>query len=146
MSVSRPEPWLDKALDLFSDLLERIGNGSDSPMALWIELHLALEDAYREVPINEGLIRRIYDYAAWCMRQPESESADTDLSTAVAVAFIENLPLDMRVAADLYRWLSMETFEGCEGLFRYHLSDAEYGRLREDFLSRKKSYEGPSHF
>jgi hypothetical protein len=56
----------------------------------------------------------------------------------------ESLPLDHAVSEDLYRWLSMETFEGCENLFRYHLSDEEYRKFRYDFVRKKKDYPGPS--
>jgi len=38
----------------------------------------------------------------------------------------------------------METFEGCENLLRYHLSDDEYQKFRDDFVRKKKDYSGPS--
>jgi len=72
--------------------------------------------------------------------QPETGDAETDLSGAVAVGFIESLPLDQRVSDDLYRWLSVETFEGCESLFRRHLSEEEYRKLHSDFIRNKKGF------
>lgn len=113
-------------------------------MALWSDLYLKLENAYREQPINENLIGRIYDYAAWCLQQPQTKDRESDLPDAVAIGFIEDLPRDRRVAGDLYRWLSVETFEGCKVLFRYHLSEDEYQKLHREFLSRKKDYSGPT--
>jgi len=90
------------------------------------------------------LIRRIYDFAAWCFRRPETGDAETDLSSAAAVGFIESLPLDQVVSDDLYRWVSVETFEGCESLFRHHLSEEEYCKLHSDFIRKKKGFTGTS--
>jgi hypothetical protein len=44
----------------------------------------------------------------------------------VSVAFNEDIPLNQRISEDLYRWMSAETFNGCEPLFRYTLNDAEF--------------------
>jgi ATP phosphoribosyltransferase regulatory subunit HisZ len=61
---------------------------------------------------------------------------ETDLSNAVAVSFIENIPLNKNVSNDMHRWMSRESFEGFEQLFRYHLSDEEYRQFEKDFLKR----------
>ncbi len=58
-------------------------------MSLWIELHFAFEDAYRD-PRNDDLIARIYSYADWCLSAPRREDVSHDPSTAVAVAFFEH--------------------------------------------------------
>jgi len=110
---------------------------------LWIDLHFELVKAYDASPPNEALIRGIYDFAAWCLAQPQTDDVSTDLPTAVAVAFIEHLPLDRPVARDLHRWMSLESFEGFESLFRYHLSDEEYRQFSRDFRSRKKPSDPP---
>src|SRR5215475_9585738 len=91
--------WLSKAVDMFPELEEDFEQANVHPMSFWIELHVALVLAYERNPINEDLIGRIYDYAAWCFEQPETDSAETDLGTAVAVCLIEHLPLDKAVAA-----------------------------------------------
>lgn len=141
------ETWLDKALELFPEFEAEIDQNlsySLGPTGLWNDLYMKLEDAYQEQPINEDLIGRIYDYAAWCLQQPQTGDVETDLSSAVAVGLIEDLPRDERVAGDLYRWVSVETFEGCKELFRYHLSEEEYEKLHREFMSKKKDYSGPS--
>lgn len=108
-------------------------------------MRFALEEAYSSHPIKEDLIARIYDYAAWCFEKPQSDSAETDLSTAVAVCLIEHLPEDQAVAADMYRWMSVESFDGFENLFRYHLDTEDaYRKFRDEFIEKKKSYSGPS--
>ncbi len=134
------ENWLEKAAEYLpglEDLLTR-EETIPGPMALWIELHLELVNAYDASPPNQDLIRGIYDFAAWCLAQPQTGDVNTDLPNAVSLAFIEDLPLDQSVAQDLHRWMSLATFEGFENLFRYHLSDEEYRQFAKDFRSRKK--------
>jgi len=144
-SVPLVENWRSKALTNFPELEFEITRNQGGPIGLWTDLHLALAGAYQTTPINDELIGRIYDFAAWCFRQPETGEVETDLSNAAAVGFIESLPLDQRVSDDLYRWLSVETFEGCESLFRHHLSEEKYRKLHTDFIQKKKGFTGPSH-
>jgi hypothetical protein len=138
------EQWQAKALESFPRLEEEINRNEGGPLSLWGELYLALVKAYEEHPINEDLIGKIYDYAAWCFSQPQTDDVGTDLSSAAAVGLIESIPLDKRVSDDLYRWLSLETFVGCESLFRYHLSDEDYRKFSDEFIRKKKDYSGPS--
>jgi hypothetical protein len=103
-----------------------------------------LSRAYEGQPFNDDLIGRIYDYAAWCFAQPQRENAENDLSSATAVGLIEDIPLDRKVSEDLYRWMSIESFEGFENLFRYHLGEDEYRVFHDEFMLTKKTYSGPS--
>ena len=121
------------------------GHDFDNPRSLWIDLCSLLIMAYEEMPNNDEMIGRIYDYAAWCFAQPEADDVETDLSSATAVGFIENIPLDPKVSGDLYRWMSVESFLGFENLFRYHLDTEDaYRKFHDEFLEKKKSYSGPS--
>ena len=144
MMAQETTDWLSKAVDMFPELEDRFEHANISPMSFWIELHLALKEAYERQPVKEGLIGRIYDYAAWCLEQPQTNSAETDLFTAVAVCLIEHLPESKAIAADLYRWMSVETFDGLESVFRYHLSEEQYITFRNDFMRKKRSYSGPA--
>ncbi len=139
------EYWLEKAAEYLpglEDLLTR-EQAMPGPMAMWIDLHFELVKAYDTSPPNDDLIRGIYDFAAWCLAQPQTDDASTDLPTAVAVALIEHLPLDRHVAQDLHRWMSVKSFEGFENLFRYHLSDEEYRQFSKEFASTKKLSDPP---
>jgi len=113
-------------------------------MDLMDTLYLALVKSYGANPINDDLIGRIYDYAAWCFAQPKVEDSNIDLGNTVAVGLIENLSLDKHITDDLYRWFSVETFDGCEQLLRHHLSEDEYRKLVGDFMLKKRSYSKPS--
>jgi hypothetical protein len=135
------EEWQAKALELFPDLRELIEKQS-APMGLWIELTFKLDDLYGEEPPNDERIGRFYEYAAWCFQQPQTDSAKTDLGTAVAVCFIEDIPLHKRIATDVHRWMSAGSFHGFENLFRYHLSDEEYKRFSAEFHAKKKRFKG----
>ena len=139
------EYWLTKAIECLPELEDQITEPHriTNPMGLWIEIWLELIDAYDVIPINDDRIRRIYDFAVWCLDQPGTSEIETDLASAVAVAFIENIPLEKRVSEDLHRWMSTESLKGFEHLFRYHLSNEEYRQFVEDFRSRKRPSDPP---
>ena len=142
--------WLAKARIVFPELETLINENQNgpldpSPLDLWIDLFLELEKAYDTQPPNDDLIARIYDYAAWCFQQADMGDVDSDLSSAAAVGLIESIPLNKRVSDDLFRWMSQETFDGCEQLFRYHLSDLEYENFSSQFHRKKRTHSGPSH-
>jgi hypothetical protein len=137
------EEWRAKAFEHFPDLRELIEEQT-GPMGLWVELYLKLLRAYDREPLDEERIGKIYEYASWCLMRRSTGDAWTDPSSAVAVGFIEDLPHDDRVASDLFRWMSAETFDDSEKLFRYSLSDEEFERFAAVFRQRKKDFKGPS--
>jgi hypothetical protein len=138
------DEWQRQALKTFPELQSQINRTQGGIHCLWADLFSAMVAAYRATPANEDFVRRVYEYAAWCIRQPQASDAETDLSSATAVGFLENLPLDQQVSNDLHRWLSVETFEGCKRLFCYHLSEEEYSKLHSDFIRRKAGVTQPS--
>lgn len=140
------EDWLRKARELFPELQGWRFEGHDysSPVDLWIDLVYLLSTAYLEQQVNDDLIGRIYDYAAWSFKQPDPGTAETDLSSATAGCLIETIPHDQNVSRDLYRWMSVESFEGFENVFRYMLSEAQFSKFKEEFLRMKHAYSGPS--
>jgi len=130
------DEWLRQALKTFPELQNEIKRTQGGIHSLWADLFSEMVAAYQETPANEDFVRRVYEYAAWCFRQPQTSDAETDLASATAVGFLENLPLDQQVFDDLHRWLSLETFEGCKRLFCYH--------LHSDFIRKKKGVTQPS--
>jgi|SRR5271154_529445 len=136
------ENWQAKAREYFPEFQTEIDGNSLGPSGVWIDLYTALTGAYETHPVNDNLIERIFDYAAWCFEQPETNDIDSDLSSAVAVALIENIPLSRSVSDDLHRWMAVETFEGFENLFRYHLTGDQFAKFRSDFLEKKKTWRG----
>lgn len=130
--------WREKAAEFLPEMLDEI-TSVESPMALWIELSLRLEDACDQNKPDNDLIARIYRFAFWCLEQPQTDSAQDDLSTAVAVAFIEDIPLNPKSSADLHRRLTLEEFDGLSSLFRYHLDEKQFAEFRREFIARKNS-------
>ena len=139
----RLEDWRAKAVEFFPDLRDLI-ELEPSPLSLWIELFHVLSIAYDQVPINEDRIGKIYDYASWCFKQPETGNNETDPSSGVAVSLIETIALEPHISDDLHRWMSAETCNDCEPLFRYTLNDEEFENFSTRFHRKKKQFSGPS--
>lgn len=122
------ESWRAKAIEILPEM-EEDTNPSDNPMALWIEIRMEFDHAYKE-PRNEDLIRRIYGYAGWCLEQGErTDHAETDLPTCVVVCFYEHIPTREASRQDMPRWFSRADIVLMKEIFSYHLNLDEYGRL-----------------
>lgn len=122
--------WRRIALEQVPECKKDI-EAASSPMAMWIELHCRLIQAYEAVPPEETTIQHIFGYARWCLWEPHRNA---DLFTAVAYAFVEHLPGHPAVRHDLPNHLSRNEFLACEGFFRYHLSDEQYEKFATEFL------------
>ena len=105
-----------------------------SPMALWIELHFKLEDAYEEKLPDDELIKQIYAYAHWCLRKANN----TDIFTAVVYAFYEHVLTHKKVRHDLPNQMNRKDFLALDGYLAYHLTDEEFDEYSEKFLSAKE--------
>lgn len=110
---------------------------AESPMALWIELHLSFENAYRTRPRDTDLIRRFYEYASWCKQSPGQGRYLSEAGTAAICAFYEHLPQVAEIRRDLSHWLTREEFTELRGVFRYHLTDEEFAEFEAEFLHPK---------
>jgi hypothetical protein len=77
--------WQSKAVKSFPELENQITRNQGGLLGLWPDLYAALTAAYQETPINEDLIKRIYEFAGWCFRQPGCVGLEGDLSSATAV-------------------------------------------------------------
>lgn len=126
--------WKRVALEKLPEY-RRLIDTSDSPMALWIELHLKFEDSYRVKPLDEDLVRRFFEYARWCWQGPVKNGYLSDAGTAVACAFYEHLPQSDSIRRDLPRWLTRVEFFDLRDVFRYHLSELEFEDFKKSFLA-----------
>jgi hypothetical protein len=122
--------WRRKAIELLPDQ-KSVVEHAPSQMALWIELHLAARRAFEARPIDEETVAAIFKYARHSWASP-----DADLSTAVVVAFFENIVTSAAARADLHRWLSQAEFDGLEEPFRYHLSPEAFTEFAKEFKKR----------
>lgn len=126
--------WKRVALEKLPEY-RKLVDAADSPMALWIELHLKFEDAHRLPVPDADLVRRFYEYARWCWQSPGSGDLRSDAGTAVACAFYEHLPQNKAICRDLPRWLTNAEFAELREVFRYHLSEPEFSNFESEFIS-----------
>ena len=125
--------WRRAALDRLPEFREMI-EATDTPLDLWVDLGFSLTELYATMELNDDLVRRIYDYAFWCLRRPERGTA----VGSAAFMFFEHVAFDARMRNDLHRWLSVEWFYGLTEAFRCRLSKEEYAKFEQDFLVRAK--------
>ena len=129
--------WREEAARVFPELSEELSE-CDSPMGFWCELNLTFERAY-ESPVNEDLIRRIYQFADWCLQHHEEDvDAGEHLPTCVCVAFYEHIPSYPAARADMPRWFLREDVLLMKQTFSYHTSEKDY----EDLLALFRSPDG----
>jgi len=125
--------WRREALERLPECRQTIEE-SDSPMALWINLHGACQDAYGEG--NDVLIQHFYDYAHWCWQS----SNNPDVRSAVACAFYEHLPLNPAIRKDLPRRMGRQMFNELRDVFRFHLSPEEAAQFEQDFSADEEKF------
>jgi hypothetical protein len=126
--------WREEAARVFPELSYELSE-CDSPMGLWIEVNLLFNQAY-EHPVNEDLIRRVYQFADWCLTHDEENvGAGEHLPTCVCVAFYEHIPICAPALADMPRWFSREDVLLMKQIFSYHTSEKDYENLLALFRS-----------
>ena len=127
--------WRRKAIELMPGkkaLIER----ALSPMELWIELQFEAYRAFERRPVDDDTLRPIFAFARYCLA-----ARDGDLNTAVAVAFVEHLPVRAAVRADLHRWISQEEFDGLRELLRYLPSPEEFEAFQAELEKRAREWK-----
>ncbi len=122
--------WRRDALKALPELRGVI-DGSWSPMSMWIEIHMAFEEAYRAMPRGEGLIKRIYALAI-----AGSRSKSPEIQQAVACAFLEHLPLNGRAWSEMHNHIPADVFQAIEPALKYHVSAAEFEERKSAYLGR----------
>ena len=78
-------------------------------MSLWIELHLAYNNAASESPVEAHVLHEVWDYIRWCT----DEYRNDDMEQAICLAFFEHL-LDTRaISEDLPLRITVKEAERC---------------------------------
>lgn len=151
-------PWLEEAVARFPELVEALTRFEepdgpliefvrqklDTPYMLWNELQSLWAEAWRGDPPNTNLIDRVHNYAHWCEAQPQGQTADDDLNTAVVVSFYEHIaqvPAAMRDMPNRFTWSQIEK---SREVFCYFVGDEGFKKMKtifEDhaFKNRKKA-------
>ncbi len=133
--------WLQKAHEMFPELISRFEQ-VDTPYLLWFELYDEFIHSYSASPRNESLIMRVYQFADWCLEQPQGRKADDDLTTCVAVCFYEHLPDHFGIRSDMPRWFTVDDILLMKQIFCYHMSESEFEDLKRYFEQHQDMYVG----
>jgi hypothetical protein len=123
--------WRRKSLELLPEFRAVI-EASDSPMAMWMELHLRFDETM--VSDQSEKVRRILELAAWCVSEL-SGSLPNDTSTAAAVAFYEHLPQKREYWQYFPQWFTRQEFEQLLPVFSYHLGSNDIAELKRSYAS-----------
>ena len=126
--------WRRKALESFPELAKELTSGEvDSTYAAWSEVFLPLA-ADANLRGDEGLLERIFEYAAWSARRPAK-----DVWNAVGVSFYEHL-FDVSRSDEwmrlVVRLTPADVLNEVEGLWAGALSEEDLRRLRAIRASR----------
>lgn len=115
--------WRHTAIKLLPFQKKMIA-AAPTPMALWTGLHLEFERwcMYDRL----GVARDIMTYARYCWAAPSPE-----VSTAVAVAFIERLPTKKAVLAILPNYLSVDEVRRLRPILAQHVGDRVIWQLEQ---------------
>jgi hypothetical protein len=101
-------------------------------MSLWIELHLAFQDAFKEN--DKRLIASILAFATWCISEA-SGRLPSETSTAAACAFYEHLPQRREYWPFFRSWFPQKQFTALIPVFSYHLSAGDIADLKQFYAS-----------
>ena len=122
--------WRRVALELLPEYRHAIAK-AESPMGLWVEIDHHFRDAFGAG--NDDLVRRFFNYAAWCLDTAKQET--TDASTAAWCAFYEHIPRVAGLSAQLHRFMPRDRFMQVRDAFRYHTGAEEFDLLQKAILS-----------
>jgi hypothetical protein len=123
--------WRRQALTLLPEFRATL-ESSESPMAVWIELHLQFDRAMEAG--DSSRVERLLAFAAWCASE-QSGSLPNDTSTAAAVAFYEHLPQNREYWQHFPRWFPGSKFHDLLPVFSYHLSETEVTELKKAYAT-----------
>ena len=122
------ENWQQVALQMFPELRLEIEE-AESPMSLWLEIVYNFDIAY-ERPRNEDFIRRVYEYADWCLQQEGGEDAGEHLPTCVVTCFWEHIPTSKAAREDMPRWFPLDEVIANQHFFKYRLTEEEFEEIK----------------
>jgi hypothetical protein len=121
--------WRREALVALPEFKQLIA-ACESPVALWIELHLEFKRAFEASDASR--VRRVMEYAKWCW-----DGRDSDTVNAVACGFLEHLPDLEGIRARIPEWFNAADFERLRPVFAYHAGNEAVAEI-------EKLYRNPS--
>ena len=132
--------WQSIAIQVLPEMQSEIMH-AETPMALWTEIIFAFDEAY-EQPKNDDFIKRVYQYADWCLNRDVGEAAEEHLPTCVAICFWEHIPTNEAARRDMPHWFTWEDLMANEHFFKHQLTDDELADLKQVYAAANRS--GPT--
>lgn len=126
--------WRKTAIDKLPEFRHIIQSSVD-PSTLWVELEMKFSEVYARENPDDDLIRRIYEFAFWCLSSP-GEGRYLSAAGNAAFLFFENVAWDKKAAKDLHRWISREQFLSLTDAFKYLLSKEEFEKFASEFFAK----------
>jgi hypothetical protein len=115
--------WRRLALTEFPEFRSDIER-AETAHGVFFALLPALHDAYRDVPLDESMIRRVYAFADWS----SAPDRHPDVRGAAMASFYEHLPEFGPAWRDLPGRVSPERLMQIRKHLRSYLSVSDYGR------------------
>jgi len=123
--------WRREAIERFPELHRQIAD-IEGKHLLWLLLRNELFDpAYAKNPPDMETAKRVYEYAAWSLRQRSPH-----VCRAVADEFYERLADAPRTRRDMPRWISQEDLDRLQFAWDY-MTPQNYAALRREFTGNK---------
>ena len=129
------DEWKNEAIKRFPEFSQETYNYWDNPTLCWVDLFALFEESYK-LPRNEELIRRIYEYAFWCLRQPKGKTSEDDLGNYVATNFLEDIPTIEEARNDMPRWFTLDEVLSSEEVFSYMVGKEGFQKILEVYKSQ----------
>lgn len=127
--------WRKKAFEQLPELGTPLQE-EDNMYSFLNDLFDSLEKATKDK--KDDLIKRIYDYALWCLEEaPRGKTAEDDIFTAIIVCFFENIPLSPHIYQESYKWIPRNWFVDMKEPFLYHGSESDYQKILIQYNHKK---------
>lgn len=124
--------WRREALARFPELQREIAD-IEGTYSIWVLLrHALFIPAYAEDPPDMETAKRVYEYAAWSLKQRSPR-----VHRAVADEFYERLADDPRTRREMPRWISQADFNWIKFAWDY-MTPENYANLRRAFAKNKE--------
>jgi hypothetical protein len=121
--------WRRVAVEKIPSLQKQIQSPEiDNPMMLWIDLQMALQDAYQSSPAKTSIINEIWNYAKW-----SEQSKNDDVKQALYCAFYEHVLDYPQIVRDLPNRLKLSEFDGLKHCLLYHSNEESFLKARALF-------------
>ncbi len=125
--------WRREALARFPELHREIADAPGIYFVWMLLRHEMFRPAYEKDPPDLETAARVYEYAAWSLKHPNSH-----VRRAVELEFYQRLADEPRTRWDMPRWIPQETFDGLRSAWDFYMTRQGFTELRREFAKNKE--------